>query len=194
MNDLSPGSSIPSQESWLKRYYFIRAAFSIAWVAAAFTVAQSSSFVAAILLVVYPAWDAAANYLDASRSGGVADNHTQAINIMVSAATVVAVVAALQIDMNWVLGVFGIWAILAGLLQLATALRRWKRHGAQWAMVLSGAQSALAGGFFIRQALLPAVPNIGNIAGYAAVGALYFLISAVWLVVAGHRRGGRQAA
>ncbi|OZI66773.1 DUF308 domain-containing protein [Bordetella genomosp. 11] len=194
MNDVSLGSSVHSQESWLKRYYFIRAVFSIAWVAAAFTVAQSSAFVAAVLLVVYPAWDAAANYLDASRSGGVADNHTQAINIMVSAATVVAVVAALQIDMNWVLGVFGIWAILAGLLQLATALRRWKRHGAQWAMVLSGAQSALAGGFFIRQALLPAVPNIGNIAGYAAVGALYFLISAVWLVVAGHRRGGRQAA
>ena len=45
--------------------------------------------------------------------------------------------------------IFGAWAILSGLLQLGTAVRRWKRFGAQWAMVLSGGQSALAGGFFI---------------------------------------------
>jgi hypothetical protein len=61
-------------------------------------------------------------------------------------------------------------------------------------MVLSGAQSALAGGFLIVQATMPAVPSIANVAGYAAVGALYFLVSAVWLTVdtwrqrAGHDR------
>jgi len=30
------------QEQWLKLYYFIRAAFSVAWVVAAFTVGQSA--------------------------------------------------------------------------------------------------------------------------------------------------------
>lgn len=87
-----------------------------------------------------------------------------------------------------VLGIFGAWAILSGLLQLGTAVRRWKRFGAQWAMVLSGGQSALAGGFFIFQAAMPAVPSIANVAGYAAVGALYFLVSAVWLTVGTWRR------
>ncbi|RXH33729.1 DUF308 domain-containing protein [Bradyrhizobium zhanjiangense] len=168
---------------WLKHYYFLRAAFSVAWVIAAFAIAPSSAVSAAALLVVYPAWDAAANYLDALCSGGLAQNRTQVLNVLVSLATTIAVILALQVSMNWVLGIFGAWAILSGLLQLGTAVRRWKRFGAQWAMVLSGGQSALAGGFFIFQASMPAVPSIANVAGYAAVGALYFLVSAVWLTV-----------
>jgi hypothetical protein len=172
-----------SQEQWLKLYYFARTAFSAVWVAAAFTVGQNSWVIAAALLVAYPAWDALANLVDASRSGGLGQNRTQAINVVVSVATTLAVVLALGMSMNWVLGVFGLWAILSGLLQLGTALRRWKSYGAQWAMILSGAQSALAGGFFIVQARMPMTPSITNVAGYAAVGALYFLVSAVWLTL-----------
>lgn len=176
------------RERWLKQYYFIRAAFSVAWVAAAFTAAPSSSAIAAALLVLYPAWDAAANLVDGLRSGGLTQNRTQALNVLVSLVTTVAVIVALQTSMNGVLGVFGAWAILSGLLQLGTAIRRWKSFGAQWAMVLSGGQSALAGGFFIFQATTPAVPSIANVAGYAAVGALYFLVSALWLTVSDWRR------
>eukprot|EP01031_Cornospumella_fuschlensis_P042948 gene42949-52483_t len=84
-------------------------------------------------------------------------------------------------NMNQVLGVFGAWAILSGLLQLGTALRRWKLSGAQWAMVLSGAQSALAGAFFIFQAQTPTVPSIATVTGYAGFGAFYFLVSALSL-------------
>ena len=181
------------REQWLKQYYFLRAAFSVAWVVAAFAVASKSPAIAGALLVLYPAWDAAANLVDALRSGGLARNRTQALNVLVSLVTTVAVIVALQASMNWVLGVFGAWAILSGLLQLGTAIRRWKSFGAQWAMVLSGGQSALAGGFFIAQALTPAVPSIANVAGYAGVGALYFLVSAVWLTVSDWRRRARQA-
>ena len=183
-----------SQERWLKLYYFTRTAFSAAWVAAAFTVGQHSLTIAAVLLVVYPAWDAAANYFDASRSGGLAQNCTQAINVVVSLATTLAVVVALQMSMNWVLAVFGAWAILSGLLQLGTAVRRWKSYGAQWAMILSGGQSALAGVFFIVQARMPMPPSITNVAGYAAVGAFYFLVSAVWLSVSELRRKAARAS
>jgi uncharacterized membrane protein HdeD (DUF308 family) len=175
-------------EQWLKQYYLLRAAFSVAWVIAAFAVAPSSAAIAVALLVLYPAWDAAANFVDALRSGGLTQNRTQVLNVVVSLATTIAVIVALQTSMNWVLGVFGAWAILAGLLQLGTAIRRWKSFGAQWAMVLSGGQSALAGGFFIAQALTPAVPSIATIAGYAGVGAIYFLVSAVWLTVSDWRR------
>jgi hypothetical protein len=69
-----------SQEHWLKLYYFARTAFSAVWVAAAFTVGQHSPAIAAILLVAYPAWDALANFVDASRSGGLGQNGTQTIN------------------------------------------------------------------------------------------------------------------
>jgi uncharacterized membrane protein HdeD (DUF308 family) len=177
------------REQWLKLYYFIRAAFSVAWVVAAFAVGPSSAAIAGALLVLYPAWDAAANLVDALRSGGLAQNRTQALNVLVSLVTTVAVLVALQMSMNGVLGVFGAWAILSGLLQLGTAIRRWRSFGAQWAMVLSGGQSALAGGFFIFQATTPMSPTIANVAGYAAVGAIYFLVSAVWLSVTEWRRG-----
>ncbi|AEH89493.1 DUF308 domain-containing protein [Mesorhizobium opportunistum] len=177
-----------SEEQWLKLYYFARTVFSAAWVAAAFTAGQHSWAIAAVLLVAYPAWDALANFVDASRSGGLGRNRTQAINVLASLATALAVVLALTMSMNWVLGVFGVWAILSGLLQLGTAVRRWKRFGAQWAMILSGGQSALAGTFFIIQARMPMPPSITNVAGYAAVGAFYFLVSAAWLSVSQSRR------
>ena len=147
---------------------------------------QHSWVIAAALLVAYPAWDALANFVDASRSGGLGQNRTQTINV--SVATTLAVVLALAMSMNWVLGVFGVWAILSGLLQLGSAVRRWKSYGAQWAMILSGGQSALAGTFFIVQARMPMPPSITSVAGYAAVGAFYFLVSAVWLSVSQLRR------
>jgi hypothetical protein len=176
------------QDQWLKRYYYARALFSIVWVAALLTIGTKLPAVAAVLLVAYPAWDAAANWVDATSSGGLALNRTQRINVWVSGVAALAVAFALSQGMNAVLAVFGVWAIVAGLLQLSTAVRRWKTHGAQWAMILSGTQSALAGGFFVAQSRMDAVPQPTAIAGYAGVGALYFLISAVWLTVSQMRR------
>ena len=176
------------KERWLKHYYFMRAAFSAIWVALAFSVGLHSPAGAAALLIAYPAWDALANYIDMSRSGGMAENRTQAINVLISVMTTVAVIVAGMMNMNGVLGVFGVWAILSGLLQLGTAVRRWKQLGAQWAMILSGGQSALAGAFFIVQAHAPMPAAMAKVAGYAAVGAVYFLVSAFWLSVGQSRR------
>lgn len=181
MVDRHEDTDLAQEESWLKRYYFSRAAFSAVWVALAFSLAQHSPVSLVVLLIVYPAWDALANYIDMLRSGGATANRTQALNVGISVMTMIAVIAALKLGAHWVLGVFGVWAILSGLLQLGTAVRRWKRFGAQWAMILSGAQSALAGAFFIVQGGAPLSAAIGRVAGYAAVGAAYFLISALWL-------------
>jgi len=176
------------KDHWLKRYYFVRAVFSGIWVAAALAAGRHSFPVAAVLLILYPAWDAVANFVDAARNGGLANNRSQAINVAVSSAMVVAVIIALTMNMNWVLGVFGLWAIFSGLLQLGTALRRWKTSGGQWAMILSGGQSAAAGAFFIAQARMPELPSIADIAGYAGLGAFYFLVSALWLSFSDMRR------
>jgi uncharacterized membrane protein HdeD (DUF308 family) len=172
---------------WLRSYYFTRAAVSAAWVAAAFTLGKDAPPIAAALLVAYPAWDAIANVADAKQSGGLRSNPSQALNAAVSAITTAAVVVALANGLHAVLAVFGVWAIFAGLFQLLTGVRRWKM-GSQWAMILSGAQSALAGAFFLKQATGAATPGVTDIAPYAAFGAFYFLVSAVWLTVTLARR------
>ncbi|HWW56044.1 MAG TPA: DUF308 domain-containing protein [Sphingopyxis sp.] len=182
----------PSPSTWLKRYYFARFAVSAAWVALAFTAGKSNPALAAIMLIGYPLWDALANYVDARQSGGLGSNKTQLLNFVVSLLTAVAVAIALGKGMNAVLAVFGVWAIFAGLLQLATALRRWKTAGAQWAMVLSGAQSSLAGIFFVKMAGGTAPVGITDVAPYAAFGAFYFFVSAAWLMVSDARKPVRS--
>ena len=176
-----------TQERWLKRYCFSRAAFSLAWIAAAIGLAVHSPGIAALLLVGYPAWDALANLVDGQRTGDLARNRSQAINAAISAAVAIGVAIALP-DMHRVLGVFGTWAILSGVFQLITALRRRKTQGGQWPMIVSGAQSALAGAFFIFQAGMPATPSIATVTGYAGFGAFYFLVAAVSLTLRKARR------
>lgn len=171
---------------WLKRYYYGRAAFSMLWVAAALALGRQSAGIAAALLVLYPAWDALANYIDAARSGGLRNSRPQMMNVVASVAAAVGVALALP-SMNAVAAVFGAWAIFSGVLQLGAALRRWKHYGAQWAMVLSGAQSALAGAFFIMQSQSPMPPALQNLAGYAGFGAFYFLVSAISLSIGARR-------
>jgi uncharacterized membrane protein HdeD (DUF308 family) len=181
----TPNSS--EGNKWLKSYYFTRAAFSVVWVVAAFTLADSAPAIVGALLLVYPAWDAAANLVDAQRNGGVKRNPTQLLNAVASGVTTAAVAIALPMSMNAVLGVFGVWATLSGLLQLATGVRRWKGSGAQWPMIVSGAQSAIVGVMFLNQATTPEVPSIAAIAPYAAFGAFYFLVAALWLAVSDAR-------
>jgi uncharacterized membrane protein HdeD (DUF308 family) len=183
MTSYQASLALDANDNWLQRYSYVRAGFSFLWVAAALTVGREMPAVSAALLIVYPAWDAVANLLDASRSGGLTANGTQAFNAAASTVMTIAVAVALTISMNFVLAAFGLWAILSGVLQLSTAVRRWKTSGGQWAMILSGGQSALAGAFFLFQARMPEVPSIANVAGYAGFGAIYFLVTAVWLTI-----------
>ncbi len=180
--------------AWLRGYYFTRFAFSAAWVALAFSVAKDAPALAGIMLIAYPAWDAVANFVDAQRSGGLGRNQSQLLNVFVSGVAAVAVAIALGRGMQDVLFVFGIWAALSGVFQLATGLRRWKSAGAQWAMILSGAQSVLAGVFMVKGAGGTDVVSITSIAPYAAFGAFYFLVSAIWLLVSNARRPVQRPA
>jgi len=173
----------------LAAYYAVRSAVSLAWVAAALTIGSTSAFIAGALLLLYPAWDAVANVADARQHGGLRRNPTQAFNLVVSGVTTAAVGIALTVSMNAVLGVFGAWAAMSGLLQLATAVRRWRRVGAQWLMILSGAQSAAAGPMFVLVARASETPRVADIVPYAAFGAFYFLASAAWLKFSAARRG-----
>jgi uncharacterized membrane protein HdeD (DUF308 family) len=172
-------------QTWLRNYYAVRFAVAAVWVAAALTVAKAAPPLATFMLIAYPLWDALANLVDARANGGLAKNRTQAINVGVSTLTAIGVAAGALAGMNAMLAAFGLWALVAGLLQLATAVRRRKTYGAQWAMILSGAQSALAGAVFAKMATGPQVDALATVAPYAAFGAFYFLLSALWLTARG---------
>ncbi|HJV41665.1 DUF308 domain-containing protein [Caulobacter sp.] len=169
----------------LKRYYFLRAAVSVAWILAAVAVGAGNPLAAGVLLVAYPAWDALANALDARANGGFAANPPQTFNVVVSLAVAGVVLLALQAAPPRVLTVFGVWALFSGLLQLIAGVRRWRAVGAQWAMVLSGAQSMLAGAFMIARSISGGghPPTAVEIAPYAGFGAFYFLIAGVALAL-----------
>jgi Short repeat of unknown function (DUF308) len=171
-----------SNSDWLKRYYVGRALFSALWVALALTIGKAHPPLGIGLIVAYPAWDSLANYVDAKRNGGLRANPTQLLNVVVSGIVTVAVAVASARDFHAVIALIGVWATLSGILQLSTAVRRWSGSGAQWPMILSGAQSALAGVFFVTQAAhATARLSAADVAPYAAFGAIYFAVSAVIL-------------
>lgn len=179
-----------SPRRWLLRYYTARALFSVAWVALALTVGRSLAPAAIVLIIAYPLWDCAANIVDARCNGGLRSNPPQLLNAVISAAATLAVIAALPHGFHAVLLVIGIWATLAGVLQLATAIRRWRSAAAQWPMILSGAQSGLAGVIMVgRAADMALTLGVASVAPYAAFGGLYFAISAAVLVF--RARAGR---
>ena len=178
------------QRDGLKRYYFLRAGVSVAWILAAVAVGTHSPLAAGALLVAYPAWDALANALDARSNGGFAANGPQTFNLVVSLLVAVAVLFTLQTDPRRVLTVFGVWAAFSGLLQLAAGVRRWRSVGGQWPMALSGAQSVLAGVFMISQSLAAGGHPMTAvaIAPYAGFGAFYFLVAGIALAMKGRKR------
>ncbi|WP_227741439.1 MULTISPECIES: DUF308 domain-containing protein [Pantoea] len=181
-------TSTDPQNHWLQSYYYMRAAVSVIWITLAVLLGKENPVIGAVLLVLYPAWDALANYIDAQKSGGLAVNPPQKFNLIVSMIVALAIVWALSISINTTIKVFGLWAIFSGVLQLSASLRRWKTANGQWAMILSGAQSALAGIFMFKQASSDQLLDVTTVAPYAAFGVFYFLISAVTLTIKNSRK------
>ncbi len=159
----------------LRTLYFTRAAFSVIWVSLLLLFGKSAP-VATALLLLYPAWDVAATFFDLRANRGTASSLPQYSNIIIGVLTTVAVSIALGHGIPAVLLVFGVWASLTGFIQLLLGLRRRRQLGGQWPMILSGGQSIVAGVAFILMAHSPTA-GVQNLAGYSAVGALYFLIA-----------------
>lgn len=174
---LSPqGEAVQTARS-LQKLYFTRAGFSIIWVVLVIALAKNNTGIATLLFIIYPAWDALATYFDIQANPASANKTPQYVNAVISIATTLGVTLALQKGIPEALMVFGAWAILTGLIQFILGLRRRKQLGGQWPMIISGAQSMLAGGAFIAMAHQPN-QGITTLAGYAAFGAFYFLLTA----------------
>ncbi|MDF7814207.1 DUF308 domain-containing protein [Hymenobacter sp. YC55] len=165
----------------LRTLYFVRAAFSVVWVSLVFVFVKSSPSLTAALLLLYPAWDVLATFGDIRANRGTGGTLLpQYVNIAIGSLTTVAVGIALRQGIPAVLIVFGVWAVLTGLIQLLLGLRRRRQLGGQWPMILSGGQSMLAGVLFVLQAHDPS-KGVTNVAAYSAVGAFYFLLAALRL-------------
>lgn len=175
-----PTTRIPTGDTAtpvLRRLYLARFAFAIAW-AALFALTSSPFGTAALALaVLYPVVDVFAAVLDA-RSTAAAGRSTIALylNMGVSAAAAVALAVVGAGDVGDVLVVWGAWAIASGAVQLAVGVQR-RRQGGHYPMIVSGALSIVAGASFVVSA--HSATSVGALAGYAVLGGVFFLVSAL---------------
>ena len=167
----------------LRRLYLVRFGFALVWAILLVLTASNSSPLTAVLLVLYPVFDVAAAVVDV-RSQGVGASRTGSavglvVNITVSTLAALGLAVALTSGTPAALRVWGAWALLAGVLQLVVAVGR-RRLGGQWALIISGALSVVAGATFVVQSFAPGA-SLVTVAGYALLGGVFFLVSALRL-------------
>ena len=177
----------------LRTLYLTRFAFAIVW--AMLLLVSSSTLddattlgpLTAVLLVVYPLFDLAAAVIDRGSSHPTGSpSALLVVNMVLSLLAAIGLLLAIRAGASSVLVVWGLWAITAGAVQLVVGLRR-RALGGQWAMIASGGISVLAGASFIAQSR--EAGSVTTLAGYAVLGGIFFLVSALRL----RRVAGRAA-
>jgi uncharacterized membrane protein HdeD (DUF308 family) len=172
-------STAPGIAPTLRRLYFVRFGFAIVWALLLFATKSDLGPVSIALLVVYPLFDVAAAVVDTRSSRATGPARGLYVNIAISLLAAIGVAVACASGVPAVLRVWGAWAIVSGLVQLIVGAAR-RKMGGQWPMILSGGISVLAGASFITSASA-ANPSLANIAGYAVLGGIFFLVSALRL-------------
>ncbi|MGX1636242.1 hypothetical protein ACWGUL_19535 [Streptomyces albidoflavus] len=180
----TPAAASPAAA--LRKLYFLRFAFAAAWAALLLTTAGTLTTagplttLTAVLLVAYPLFDVGCAVADlrTARPGGRPVRGLY-VNAALSTLTAAGLAVAATSGIPAVLRVWGAWAITAGLVQLAVGVAR-RGLGGQWAMIASGGISTLAGASFVAQAG-GADASLGALAGYAFLGGVFFLVSALRL-------------
>ncbi|MGW5383629.1 hypothetical protein [Nocardia sp. NPDC003963] len=163
----------------LRNLYYARFGFAVVWALLLIPAASALTPVSIALLLIYPLFDVAAAVIDFRTSGSTRPKAPLYVNMALSLLTALGLAAAGTSGIPDVLRVWGVWAITAGIVQLIVAIARY-RLGGQWAMILSGAISTLAGASFIAGAGAPDA-SLTTLAGYATLGGIFFLISAIRL-------------
>lgn len=161
-----------------RRIAYVRAAAALVWAVAVAIAGGSAgldlSVGLALLVSAYPVIDVVASLAEAAH-GGPAAGRLRASAAVSALAVAGLAIAAFGSDLKAVLAVFGAWAVVSGLLQLANAIQRRRAGSREIPMLISGGLSAIAGIAIIGSARADD-PGLGTIAGYAAVGAVLFLI------------------
>ena len=164
----------------LRRLYFARFAFAIVWAVLVFLTTKSGlGAVGITLAVLYPLFDVGSAIVDARSSKGAGSVTALYVNMAISLLAAIGIGVASASGVAGVLRVWGAWAIVAGVVQLIVGVRR-RKMGGQWPMILSGGISVLAGANFVIGASA-ANASLANVAGYAVLGGIFFLVSAIRL-------------
>lgn len=163
----------------LRNLYFVRFGFAIVWAILLMPIAKSINPGVVALVIIYPLFDVAAAIIDYRSSGSSRPRAPLYINMALSLLTAIGLAVVVGSGIPDVLRVWGGWAITAGIVQLIVAVLRW-RLGGQFAVILSGGISVLAGIGFVVMAggSNPALTGVG---GYAILGGIFFLVSAIRL-------------
>lgn len=164
----------------LRTIYFTRTVVQFIWAVAIIAIAAKNPTAAATLLILYPLWDVACTLYDLKISAGENSVTTQYANAAVGILAAIGMGLTGYSHPPYAVAIFGGWALLAGLLQLAVGILRRQRLGGQWAMILSGVQSTAAGVAFALGGLSGKF-HIKDLGGYAIFGAVYFLIAGILL-------------
>jgi uncharacterized membrane protein HdeD (DUF308 family) len=135
--------------------------------------------VATVLVVLYPLFDVVCAVIDARASRSTSSARGMYANIAISVLATIGLGIAVAEGIPDVLRVWGVWAVVAGVIQLVVGIIR-RPLGGQWPMMLSGGISVLAGANFFLSAGGPN-PSLVTVAGYATLGGIFFLLSALRL-------------
>ncbi|MFH9752899.1 hypothetical protein ACWGBY_21285 [Streptomyces griseus] len=178
--DTLVGTAPASVPTALRKLYLLRFAFAAVWAALLFATADTLGPVTTTLLVIYPLFDVACAVVDirSARANGQPARALY-VNVALSALTGIGLAVAATSGTPAVLRVWGAWAVTAGIVQLVVGAAR-RQLGGQWAMIASGGISTLAGASFIAQAGKDGA-SLASLAGYAFLGGVFFLVSALRL-------------
>jgi uncharacterized membrane protein HdeD (DUF308 family) len=165
-----------------RRIAWVRAVAGLAWAGGLVAAlggdpdaAATVPTAAAVLLVAYPLIDVLSSAFEARESPASA-RMLPIVNALISLAAAIGLaVAAVTADAGTTLAVFGVWAIVSGAVQLGTAAVRRRAGSREFPMIVSGAISTAAGLSFVAGSSHD-VAHLTNLAGYAAFGAVLYLI------------------
>jgi hypothetical protein len=171
-----------------RRIAWVRAAAALVWAGGLVAAlggdpdaAATVPTAAAVLLVAYPLIDVFSSAIEAWGSP-ISARVLPIVNALISlAASIGLAVAAATADAGATLAVFGVWAIVSGAVQLGTAAMRRRAGSRELPMIVSGTISTVAGLSFVVGSSQD-VAHLSGLAGYAAFGAVLYL---VWAARAG---------
>lgn len=179
-NDITTSTlAAPTAAPALRNLYLARFGFAVVWAGLFAATGSDLGTAAVVLLVTYPAFDVVAAIVDTRSTARTGHPRALHANMAVSAVAAVALAVGAADDVPTTLRIWGAWAIVAGAIQLVVALSR-RHEGGHWPMVVSGGLSVLVGATFIPTAA-QSDPSVTGIVGYAALGGVFFLVSALRL-------------
>jgi hypothetical protein len=172
----------------LRTLYLIRAAFSLAWASFVYSFASSTvgdttiGVLAGVFLVAYPVSDAVGSLVELRTGRTTLFRVPHYLNMTAGFGATAWIAASVLSDLPTAMTIFGIWAVVAGVVQLYLAVQRLQaKVRGQWPMIISGAGSVLGGITYIGW-LGSSHDALTAVAQYSAGGAVFYVLTALWLM------------